>query len=173
MSPMVCDAAAVTQNFRMTADGFKAYEKYADYPYRSFDITFAILFDNAADVYSTKSGFSVSDYAGSSQFDLHYTYRADQDLLIIGTQPVVDYNGTPGCNQIGGGLCFFVGNASSTLADTPGMTGYAFYSATVASAPDRLPASYIAPRFITKIEAEVPEPATWLMMIFGFSAVGW
>lgn len=153
-------AAVVVHTYEIEASGFSLlFGASAPLAVDPVSLNFTLSFDNGADIAATTTGLTVNAF--NAPYDVKFAYWAAGDTLSIGTAP-----GLGGCFTPSSSFCVFIANASglspsssafSQITSAGGFWNARSSTLTVSDVP---------------VAGVVPEPATWAMMLLGFSGLG-
>jgi hypothetical protein len=158
--PFPADAAQILRTYNLMGSDFSPSFGDGSTPplVSAAALDFTINFDNAADILTSTAGLSINSF--NLPYSLAYSYSADFDLLNIATVPI----GPSTCSNPPNSFCAFILDASGPaptllfIQQTPdGDDGWVAQTTSLT---------------VGGSGSAIPEPATWLMLLFGFASVG-
>jgi hypothetical protein len=148
-------AVTVTETYRVTGSGFDDLLNLAPAPFSSAEVVFSLNFDRALQYNGATDVITLVSSTLPLSSALALTYSPVTQTIFVGGSSA----GTAGFTLLADDFSI-VANIANAASPTGFTIGY-----TTAATPGSLFATFAT---ITA----VPEPAAWIMMIFGFGAAG-
>lgn len=151
------EAALFTQTYDVVATDFAVSTGNGSVPLPAdpVHINFSVTFDDAVSFGNQLAGLTV--HANNLPYAFSYGFETSSATLVLATSFIG--NG-PGCSSTANGFCLFIHNA---LSASPTIT---YFNVAPSSG------SWIALSTTVTAGPDVPEPASWALMISGFGLVG-